>query len=144
MHPRYQEHIRALSCVLCICVLENWNWTSTVNDDVERKHKDARSLKNAYWETANVRLYICNALAYSDQTWSLSWQPWSEVTSSSTVLPCGQETWKMAIFAYSFWTVWPKIKTLVSLLVFLLCFQRSMPSWMVEWFPNSQWLVFLG
>ncbi len=31
-----------------------WNWTSTVNDDVEREHKDASSLKNAYWETAKV------------------------------------------------------------------------------------------
>ncbi len=57
MHPQYQEHIRELSCVLCTCVLENWNWwTSTVDDDVEREHKDTRSLKNAYWETALVIL----------------------------------------------------------------------------------------
>ncbi len=44
IHPRYQEHIRELPCVLCTCVLENWNWTSTVDDDIEREHKDARSL----------------------------------------------------------------------------------------------------
>ncbi len=25
MHPRYQEHIQALSCVLCTWVLEYWN-----------------------------------------------------------------------------------------------------------------------
>ncbi len=38
MHPRYQEPIRALSCVLCTCVL------TAVNDDVEREHKDTRLL----------------------------------------------------------------------------------------------------
>ncbi len=59
MHPRYQEHIRELWCVLCTCVLENWNWTSTVDNDVEQEHKDARSLKNAYWETATE--YRCCA-----------------------------------------------------------------------------------
>ncbi len=45
---RYQEHIRQLSCVLCTCVLENWNWTSMVDDDAEREHKNVISLKNAY------------------------------------------------------------------------------------------------
>ncbi len=47
-NPRYQEYIRELSCVLSTCILENWNWTLTVDDDVEREHKDARSLKNVY------------------------------------------------------------------------------------------------
>ncbi len=47
MHPRYQEHIRELSCVLCTCVLENWNWTSTVNDDLEREHKEERIFRNS-------------------------------------------------------------------------------------------------
>ncbi len=31
----------------------------TVNDDVEWEHKDARSLKNAYWETASVSPLSC-------------------------------------------------------------------------------------
>lgn len=46
-------------CIRCILdikntssVLEYWNWTSTVDDDVEREHKDTRSHNNAYWETA--------------------------------------------------------------------------------------------
>ncbi len=73
----YTVHFRgempfALSFILCSFVLENWNWTSTVNNDVEWEHKDARLLKNAYWETTQVN-------AHSNQShWKASLQPSAE------------------------------------------------------------------
>ncbi len=42
-------------------------------------------------------------------------QTWGYLQYFGIVPPSGQEIWKMAIFAYNFWMVWPKIIKLVSL-----------------------------
>ncbi len=72
MHHRYRE----LSCVLCTCVLEIWNWTLMVNDDVEREHKDARSLKNAYWETASD--LFSSWMNQCFKCWMIQWLKWAQ------------------------------------------------------------------
>ncbi|XP_051508403.1 uncharacterized protein LOC127414413 isoform X3 [Myxocyprinus asiaticus] len=40
MHTRFEGHILIISCVLGTCILEDWNRTSAVDDDVERVHEN--------------------------------------------------------------------------------------------------------
>jgi len=45
MYPQYQGQIWAVSCVLCTWILDYWNWTLTVEDDVVQEQKDTSEQK---------------------------------------------------------------------------------------------------
>ncbi len=73
-----------------------------------------------------VRLYLCNAFsaysyseAYSDQPFlcydNHDLRFWCYLHSFGTMPSSYQEIWKVAIFTYNVWTIWPKITRMVSL-----------------------------